>query len=142
MVFAGALVASNVINLNVNGVAMTPVTFTVDNDTTLAAIATQLAAQFPSVIASAAASGTRTVLIVPVGVSSSVVLTNIVVTLGASQTTGAQTALLSTANIGDFYDILTATQYVNSTTGSQTSNQLLMEDYISQDYGVFSIANT
>jgi hypothetical protein len=49
--------------LEVNGVAMTEVTYGTSNDATLEAIATQLAAQFPSVISAAVRSGTRTVAI-------------------------------------------------------------------------------
>lgn len=121
---------------------MTPVTYDTSNDNTLALIAAQIASQFSTVVASAAASGTRTVLIVPVGLSSSVVITGIAVTLGGGQTTGVQTATVTSADIGKFYDILTATQYVNGTTESASSNQLKMENFISQDYCEFSIANT
>lgn len=141
IVFAGALVASNVINLNVNGVAMTPVTYDTSNDNTLALIAAQLVTDFPTVIASAAASGTRTVNIVPVGVSSTVVITGIVVTLGSGQTTGVQTAILSSGDIGKFYD-LTALQTLNATTEHASSGQLKLEKFINQDYAGVSIANT
>lgn len=142
IVFAGNLVASNVVNLNVNGVAMTPVTFATDNATTLAAIATQLATQFSTVIASAAYQASNTVAIVPVGLSSSVIITGIVVTGGAGQTTWSQVAPVTSADVGKFYDILTATQFVNGTTESTSSNQLKLEQYISGDFGEFSIANT
>jgi hypothetical protein len=63
LVFDAALVASNTINLNVNGVAMTQVTYASSNDNTLDLIATQLETQFPTLIASADRSGTRTVAI-------------------------------------------------------------------------------
>jgi DNA polymerase IIIc chi subunit len=45
---------------------MTQVTFVTNNDTTLAAIATQLATQFPTLIATAVRSGTRSVVITTV----------------------------------------------------------------------------
>jgi hypothetical protein len=142
LVFAGDLVASNVVNLNVNGVAMTPITYDTSNNNTLDLIAAQLQTQFPSVIASATRSGTRTVVINTVGKMSSVVLTGILVTLGASQTTGVQTSLISTGDIGKFYDIVTATQFVDAATENASSGQLKLENYSSGDFGDFSIANT
>jgi urease beta subunit len=63
LVFDAALVASNTINLKVNGVAMTQITYASSNDATLEAIATQLETQFPTLIASADRSGTRSVVI-------------------------------------------------------------------------------
>ncbi len=139
LVFAGALVASNVINLSVNGVAMTPVTFATSNNNTLDLIATQLQTQFSTLIASATRSGTTTVLITPKpGVT--VTLTGIVVTLGASQTTGSQVQNITATDVGQLYDI-TSNQTVDAVTKNASSNTLRLEDYESQSVGIFSIVN-
>lgn len=141
LVFAGALVSSNTINLKVNGVAMTQETFDTNNDTTLDNIAAQLVTDFPTVIASAARSGTRTIIIETVGDASTVVLTNIVVAAGASQTTGSQVDLIGESDVGKFYDI-NATQFVKASTEHATSGQLRLEKYLSASLCEFSIANT
>ena len=84
----------NVINMDVNWVPMTPVNFTVDNSTTLAAIATQIGTQFSSIIQSSVFNwGLLKVLITPkTGVD--VTLSNIIVTGGASQPTYTASKLI------------------------------------------------
>lgn len=89
--FSADFVASNVINMNINGDAMTPVVRTTDQATTMGLIVSQLLANFPDVI--------ENVLILPDGANPnrvlsiiakpnfSAVATSVVVTLGASQPT-------------------------------------------------------
>jgi len=141
--FAWAIVADNVINLKVNGVAMTPVTYAVGNDETLEAIATQLETDFPTIIYSATRTTTRIIEIVPYGLQDSVVISDIVVTLGGGQTTGvASNNVLAQADEGKFYDISTVTHYVNLLTAHATSGQVKLEKFISSTKGKFSIQNT
>jgi hypothetical protein len=140
LVFDAALVASNTINLNVNGVAMTEITYGTSNDATLEAIATQLATQFPSVIAAAVRSGTRTVAITVVP-GQTVTLTGIIVAAGASQADGAQANYFVDANVGKFFDIASTSQFVDWPTEHATEGQLRLEQAKSQSYAVFSIAN-
>lgn len=139
--FSGDLVTSNVINLDVNGVAMTPVTFSSDNATTLGLIATQLETDFPDVIADAIAVGASDKVLITVVPGQTVTLTDIVVTLGAGQATGSQVNNFAQADVGDFYDITTA-QLVDGNTNSATSGQLRLEEIESQSFAYFSIANT
>lgn len=142
LVFSGDLVTSNTINLKVNGTAMAQVTFSADNATTLAAIATQLETQFPTLIEDAyAVAGSDTVAIT-VKAGQTVTLTDIVVAAGSSQATGSQSDSVVQGDVGDFYDIVTTTQLVDGLTNSATSGQLRLEQALNQSYGIFSIANT
>ncbi len=87
--FVGDFVTSNVINLKLNGVAMSPVTFTTDTDTTLGLIATAIEAM-DDVDTAVIDTSARTILVTMTsGVV--VVISNIVVTAGAGQTTGSAT---------------------------------------------------
>jgi hypothetical protein len=136
-------VADNVINMKVNGVAMTPVTYAVGNDATLDAIGVQLETDFPTLIYDVTRSTTRILNIIPYGLQDSVTITDIVVTLGAGQTTGAATnSVLAQADEGKFYDISTVTHYVNLLTAHATSGQVKLEKFISSTKGKFSIQNT
>ena len=141
LVFDAALVASNTINLKVNGVAMTQVTYASSNDNTLDLIATQLQTQFPTLIEGAYRSGTRTVAIT-VKAGQTVTLTDIVVAAGVSQAAGSQSDNVVQGDVGDFYDIVTTTQLVDGMTNSATSGQLRLEQALNQTYAIFSIANT
>lgn len=87
--FSADFVTSNVINMDVNAVAMTTVNFDTDNDTTLAAIATQLQTQFSEISSATIVnswSSDRIIKIVPADWST-VSITNIAVTSWASQPT-------------------------------------------------------
>lgn len=139
LVFDAALVTSNTINFTVNGTAMTQVVFTTNNDNTLALIATQLTTQFPTLIAAAAASGTRTVAITPKdGVT--ITLATIVVAAGASQAGGVQTEKVSQVLQNYYYD-LTSVQKIDGMTSSSSTGQMKLEEFESQSRGVFSIVN-
>jgi hypothetical protein len=139
VVFDAALVASNTINMTVNGVAMTQVTYASSNDATLDAIATQLATQFPTLISAAARSGTRAVAItVKPGVT--ITITSIIVAAGSSQANGVQTNNVAQTKVGRFYDI-TATQLVDGMTDSASTGQVQLVEYISQTSGIFKIVN-
>lgn len=137
IVFDADFVTSNKIDMKVNGVSMTQVSFNTDNATTLAALVTQLNTNFGTV-ATFTASGAHTVNIVPVGNQASVVVSNIAVTGGSSQAVGTWSLLSLT--IGDrhkYYDI-TAAQYLNMVSESTSTGQLLCEDPLGME---FSIAN-
>ena len=87
--FAGDLVTSNVINLKVNGSAISPVTFLTDHATTMGLIAAAIALKTTYV--SAATVGTARQIVVKGLDDVDVLITDIVVTAGATQTTGAFT---------------------------------------------------
>lgn len=140
--FSGDLVTSNTINLKVNGVAMTQVTFSGDNATTLGLIATQLETDFPTVIESALAVGASDKVLITVVPWQTVTLSEIVVAAGAGQATGSQVDNFAQADIGDFYDIKATTQFVDGDTNHASSGQLKFEEVLSQSFGIFSIANT
>lgn len=107
--FVGDLITDNVVNLKVNGVAMTPVAFNSSNSQTLTDLAAQLVTDFPTVIAAAAA-GTRMIKIEPITNNTNVVVTNIVVTAWSSQTTWTvANNVLTAANVGSYADIQSAT---------------------------------
>ena len=97
LTFDADLVTSNTIDMDVNTVAMTQVPFNLNNDTTLADIATQLVTDFPLIIASASVvetwtSNDRTIRLQAV-VGQTISITNIVVAAGASQANWTFTAL-------------------------------------------------
>jgi hypothetical protein len=88
LTFSADLVTSNVINMDVNGVALAPITFSTSNDITMGLIATALAA-LPE-IDTAVVSGTapnKHVITATSVYGSAVVIDNVVVTAGASQAT-------------------------------------------------------
>lgn len=140
--FAWALITWNTIDLKVNWTSLTQVPFNTDNNTTLDNLATALWA-LSTIIASATRSWTRSVVIVPKAWNASVLITNIVVAWGVSQTTW--TVANSVASITDawsFFD-LTATQYVNYFTKSSSTGQLRLERLEDANgiYPSFTIAN-
>lgn len=140
--FDADLVTSNVVNLKVNGVAMTAETFDTDNATTMAAIAAQLVTDFPTVIASASSNGTDTITVVPVALNNSVVITEVVVTLGASQATATVAPQsIATSDELDYYD-LEREDAVDGATNSATSGQVQLVRAISAQKWEFLIANT
>lgn len=136
IVFDAALVASNTIDLDVNGTAMTQVTYATSNDNTLSLIATQLVTQFPTIIASAEISGTRTVAITPVR-GQTVTITDVVVAAGASQANGAQKDNMI---VNNYYDI-TASQLIDGMTRSTSTGQVKVENVLSSTLVEVSIAN-
>lgn len=89
LVFAGDLITSNTIDLKVNGSAIAQVTFGTDHATTIAHVATHIAAK-TTYVSSATVTSAREITVV--GVDGTVIaLTEIVVAAGSSQTTGSQT---------------------------------------------------
>lgn len=143
LLFDADLVASNTINLDVNGVAMTEVTFDTDTATTCAAIAAQLVTDFGSVIdATTASDWDRTINIVPVWADSTVVVTDIVVAAGASQADGAVTdTALAQTDEGKYFDI-TSGQKVSAVTAHATSWQLRMVKFVGTGNSEYQIVNT
>lgn len=85
-VFSGDLVASNEINVTVNGVAITPVVYAVSHLATMQAIADEI--ELIPTVASATVGGAndRTITIISV-VGNATVISGFLVTLGASQAT-------------------------------------------------------
>lgn len=100
LVFAGDFVASNVINLKVNGVAIAPVTWSADHDTTAGLLATAIAALTGvTCILDPGDATNKTYIITALGTD--ITVTEILVTLGAGQTTGTATY----ASVGVFLGI-------------------------------------
>lgn len=85
--FAGAFVAANSINMDVNGAPIGPIAFVTDSDTTLAAISTAIQAE-AGVTSAVVNTVDRTILVTGAAINTEVKLENLVVTGGASQTTG------------------------------------------------------
>jgi hypothetical protein len=88
IVFAGVLVTSNVVTVTIDGTVIAQ-TFTVDNATTLAALATQI--QALASVVSAVSNGTDTITITGAIAGVPVEVGDAVVTLGAGQTTAITT---------------------------------------------------
>lgn len=86
LTFDAELVTSNTIDMDVNGVAMTQVTFATDHATTMGLIATQLVTDFPLLIGSVVVD-TNTLEIISVA-AQTIVIDEIVVAAGASQAGG------------------------------------------------------
>jgi hypothetical protein len=84
LAFSVALIAANVVNLTVNGVAIAPVTFATSNAATLTALAAAITAM--NGVASAVSDGTSTITITG-GVGVALAITGAGVTLGVSQAT-------------------------------------------------------
>lgn len=138
LTFDAALVASNTINLKVNGTSMTQVTYASSNDATLDAIATQLTTDFPSIIKYATRTTTRIISLTPVD-GQTITLTDIVVAAGASQAAGAQSTVFTASDEDKFYDITTGG--VSVATESTTTGQLRLNKWNSLSSGWFAIVN-
>lgn len=100
IVFSADLVASNVINGDINGVAIAPVVFAVSHANTMALIAAAITTVDSNVTATVGGSNNRTLFVSSTNGNSSLVA-NWVVTLGASQATTTLTN--STSDV--FYGI-------------------------------------
>lgn len=126
LTFSAALVTSNVVNASINGNAMSPVTFASDNDTTVAAVATALAA-LTGVGAAAvinAGSADRQIMLISLANNTRLDLTSSAVTAGATQATIAYTDVQTTPD----YSVCAAIvgECIASTPGTQAwSNRLL-----------------
>lgn len=138
LTFDAALVASNTIDMDVNGVAMTQITYASSNDATLDAIAAQLVSQFPDIIKYATRTTTRIISLTPVD-GQTITLTDIVVAAGASQAAGAQTTVFTAADEDKFYDITTGG--VSVATESTTTGQLRLNKWNSLSSGWFAVVN-
>jgi hypothetical protein len=137
--FSAALVTSNTINLKVNGVAMTEVTYATSNDATLEAIATQIVTDFGTVVDAAVRSGTRSILITPKGANSTVVISNVVVAAGASNATATIADLaLTDGDRAKYYDISEG-QYVNLASESTATGQLKLVSAVRKEFEVVNL---
>lgn len=139
LTFDAALVASNTIDMDVNGTAMTQITYASSNDATLEAIAAQLLSDFPTIIKYATRTTTRIISLTPQD-GQVITLTNIVVAAGASQANGAQSTVFTVADEGKYYDITTGG--VSVATEHASSWQMKLNRWISLSNGWFSIVNT
>lgn len=99
MTYSADFVTSNVINVSVNGVAISPVTFATDHATTFAAVITAIDA-LAGVTATAGAG--RAINITVDGTQGVAITVTTVVTLGASQATATQVLSCSGTLFGAF----------------------------------------
>jgi len=86
LTFVADLITANVVNLKVNGSAISPVTFLTDNATTMGLLAVAIAAK-TTYVSSAVVDSAHVITVNGVD-DTDVLLTDIVVTSGATQTTG------------------------------------------------------
>ena len=98
LTFVGDFVALNTINLDINGVAVTETTFTTDQTTTLAAVASNIAGH--AAVATAVVTTGRTIRITGASAGLSLLIENIVVAAGASQTTGSVAIIAYADTVG------------------------------------------
>ncbi len=138
LTFDAALVASNTINLKVNGTSMTQITYATSNDATLDAIAAQMVTDFPDIIKYATRTTTRIISLTPVD-GQTITLSDIVVAAGASQAAGAQTTVFTAADEDKFYDITTGG--VSVATESTTTGQMRLNKWNSLSSGWFAVVN-
>lgn len=106
LVAAGDLITANVVNGNVNGVALSPITFATSHLVTITAVADAIVAALlaQGIVATYALSGTnRTVTFA--AIDGTVDLTSFIVTAGSSQTTFTMTNVGSDAVI-DFVGVI------------------------------------
>jgi len=102
LTFSAALITANVINGDINGSAITPITFATSNAATLTALAAAI--QTHPEVETAVSDGTDTITITGV-IDKSVLIANFVVTGGVSQATASVTqsqALILTTKRGSF----------------------------------------
>jgi len=133
--FAGALIASNVVNMKVNGNSLTPVTYNTSDNHTLDLLAAEI--QASSGISYAARTATHVITVYPSNAAGLASLTDIVVTLGASQTTATVSGVLNTiltgSNVtmkqgtGAVKDVITCSDATS--TLNTAINLLLQRDY-------------
>lgn len=140
--FSANFVTGNVINLEINGVAATATTFATDHATTIAALATKIASEFSSVVYSASAAG-NVITVTPRDANSTVTISNIVVTLGASQPTATVAELtIVQADVGKFYGLATGGQAAIYTSAHASVGKVQLID-IHEDNrtGIFKVVN-
>jgi len=140
--FAGAFVADNVINMDVNGNAIGPVAFITDTDTTLAAVATAI--QGEAGVASAVINTTdRTILVTGAAVNTEVLLEDLEVTAGLSQTTGAITLTQYFDEVQTYIEsivrarLVDDTWYVLTIQSRDKAEQEPVADYIEAQFKTF-----
>ena len=99
--FDADFVTGNTIDLNIDGVAVTQTTFTSDQATTLAALATNIQAH--ASVASCTTTGARQVTVTAQTAGVPITISDIVVAAGASQAVG--TTAVTVANVGITEDL-------------------------------------
>lgn len=141
VVFAWDLITDNTINMDVNWVAITQVTFTTDHATTMWLIATEL--ETFAEIASVTVWWTwnRTLYITPAN-TDTLLIDSIVVAAWVSQTTWTFSELsITVADEWKYYDITTWTQYADINTESASTWQLKLVKALNTKRWVFNVVN-
>lgn len=111
IVFEGAFVVDNSISIDIDGTpVVTP--WNTDTDTTLQDIATNIALE-AGVATAVADTDARSILVTGASVNTEVLIENIVVTLGASQTTGSVTLIAYFDEVQTYVESITRAQLVN-----------------------------
>jgi len=144
LTLTGDIVTDNVIDMEVNGVAITQVVWNTSHTQTLTDLATELET-FAEIETATAVAWSDLINITPAtATNSGVVITDIVVTLWATQVTGAMTeSALVYTDEEDFYDITTGSQSLDYHTAHASSGQVqLYRSIESGTLGVVKIANT
>ena len=103
--FDADLITANKINLKIDGVSMTEITYATSHDATMAAIAAQIQAQFNSVATATCPGGGSRVITVTSIPDTEIVISDVLVTEGASQATAAvaeTVAMVLTSDRGKF----------------------------------------
>lgn len=140
--FSANFVTGNVINFKINGVSASVTNFTTDNATTIAALATKIASEFSSVVYAASAAG-NVITVTPRDANSTVTISSIVVTGGASQPTAVVAELtIVQADVGKFYGLATGGQAAIYTSAHASTGKVQLID-IHEDgrTGIFKVAN-
>lgn len=142
--FSGDIVTDNVIDMDVNGVAITQVVWNTSHTQTLTDLATELET-FAEIETATAVAWSDLINITPAtATNDGVVITNIAVTLGATQVTGAiANSTIAYTDEGEFYDITTGAQSIDYHTAHASSGQVeLYRALEGGTYGAVKIANT
>lgn len=144
LTLSGDIVTDNVIDMDVNGVAITQVVWNTSHTQTLTDLATELET-FAEIETATAVAWSDLINITPAtATNAGVVITDIVITLGATQVTWAMTdSTLVYTDEDDFYDITTGSQSLDYHTADASSGQVqLYRSIESGTFGVVKIANT
>lgn len=112
LTFSGEFVTGNVVDLDVDTVAVGPVAFNTNSDTTLDDVATAIAAE-AGVATAVVNYATNAIVVTGATVGVLVDLENIVVTLGASRPTGASVTTQFPDTLQTYVQSITRAQLVN-----------------------------
>lgn len=148
LTMSDALVASNSVAGTINGTALTATVFATNSDTTLAAIATKIAAVSGVLSATVTSVGgttsdDRTIVIVPTNPVTGVSIDGFVTTLGASQNTWAVTSAQTTQVGSTLIYVAVDPTSPQVITGSNTKAALLtLQNTATTTNGITAVAVT